>query len=211
MIITLSALVQAIGDRVLAEASELNRLDGVAGDGDLGVTMSAAARAVIDVAPGLDEKPLDEALRELGTTVARRAPSTAGTLVATALLAMARMPLEEDESAVSGIARRLASAQEAIETRGGAHVGEKTLLDALAPAVDALRDAERAESPFASALHAATAAARDGAEQTREMRAQVGRAGWLAARSAGSVDAGAALVAVMFEAAKEFVGATEGP
>ena len=203
MTTSLSLVAEAVCRQVLSATDQLNRLDGVAGDGDLGVTMAAAARAVIAIAPGLDAKPLDEGLRELGTTVARRAPSTAGTLVATAFLAMARVPVEEDERVVEGAARRLAAAQEAIESRGGAHPGEKTLLDALAPAVEALRGAARDGKSLQQAVDTAASAARDGVEQTRGMRAQVGRAGWLADRSEGSPDAGAVLVAIVIEAVRD--------
>ncbi len=207
MTVTLAAVVRAIAERVLGEAAELNRLDAVAGDGDLGVTMSTAAKAIIAIAPELGAEPPDAALRELGMTVARRAPSTAGTLLGTALLAMGRVLPKADEQVVAAVARRLSAAQDAIEARGGAHVGEKTLLDALAPAAVALDDAAGAGRPLADALEAATVAARGGAEATCRMRAQVGRAGWLADRSEGSPDAGAVLVAVMFEAARDAVDA----
>ena len=208
MSISLENVASTVCDRVLAMADQLNRLDGVAGDGDLGITMTSAAKAVIDVAPGLDAMPLDESLRELGTTIARRAPSTAGTLVATAFLAMARVPVENHEQVVEGAARRLAAAQQAIESRGGARPGDKTMLDALAPAVEALQTSARAGTPVQQAIDLAASAARDGAERTRGMRAQVGRAGWLADRSEGSPDAGAVLVAAVIEAVRDALTGT---
>jgi triose/dihydroxyacetone kinase / FAD-AMP lyase (cyclizing) len=210
MKVRLSVVAEAVCDRVLSVAEQLNRLDGVAGDGDLGITMTAAAKAVMEVAPGLDDTPLHESLRDLGTTIARRAPSTAGTLVATAFLAMARVTSDEADEAVARAARRLAAAQEAIESRGGAHPGDKTMLDALAPAVQALRASARDGQTWQEALDSAAAAAREGAEETRGLRAQVGRAGWLADRSAGSPDAGAILVAVVIEAVRDVLAGSTG-
>ena len=75
------------------------------------------------------------------------------------------------------------------------------MLDALAPAVDALRTAGEAGTAPGPALAGAARAAAEGAESTRTMRARVGRAGWLADRAAGNVDAGAALVAMILAAA----------
>jgi dihydroxyacetone kinase-like protein len=88
-----------------------------------------------------------------------------------------------------------------IQQRGKAQVGDKTMLDALDPAAAALREAAARQTPLAAALASAAAAARSGAEATRGMRARVGRAGWLADRSEGNVDAGAFLVALIFDSA----------
>jgi dihydroxyacetone kinase-like protein len=87
-----------------------------------------------------------------------------------------------------------------IKQRGNSDVGDKTLLDALVPAVDTLEAQLNAGRPAAEALHAAAITARDAAEATRPMLAQRGRAAYAGERSRDSVDAGAIAVAVMFEA-----------
>ena len=69
MSVTPSLLAEAICARILASADELNRLDGVAGDGDLGVTMSTAAKAVLEIAPGLDDKKIVAIARDQGVMV----------------------------------------------------------------------------------------------------------------------------------------------
>ena len=87
------------------------------------------------------------------------------------------------------------------QERGKAAPGDRTMLDALAPAVAALQAGGEAGAPLAPSLAGAARAAAEGAEATRTMRAKVGRAGWLAERAAGNVDAGAALVALILAAA----------
>src|SRR5438093_13076312 len=83
-------LVTAVATELLDARDALNRLDGVAGDGDLGLTVSNAARALIELAPALATLSEADAIRRCGTEIARKAPSTGGTLVAFALMAAAK-------------------------------------------------------------------------------------------------------------------------
>ena len=87
-----------------------------------------------------------------------------------------------------------------IKARGKSDVGDKTLLDALVPAVDALEERVGAGDDAAAALRAAATVARERAEATRSMQAMRGRASYTGERSIGTLDAGAVAVAVMFEA-----------
>jgi len=197
----LAEIIRSVAAAVVAARDELNRLDGVAGDGDLGITMGAAAEAATEAVNRSEGDAPDVLLRRLGLAIAAKAPSTGGTLLASALLGAARVAPEEDESVVAGIARRVRAAQLAIEARGGAKVGDKSMLDALVPAVEALDRDARAEEPLHEALAHAAAAAQDGAWATKGLTPRVGRAGWLVERSIGSEDAGAHLVALVFAAA----------
>ena len=198
------AVLGAVAAEVAAAADELNRLDGVAGDGDLGVTMTQAATALQALLPELEGQDLAAQLRRCGSELARKAPSTSGTLLATGFLRAARAAGEPDSGApgdTARLARLLAAAQTGIQERGKAAPGDRTMLDALAPAVAALQAGAEAGAPLAPSLAGAARAAAEGAEATRTMRAKVGRAGWLAERAAGNVDAGAALVALILAAA----------
>jgi dihydroxyacetone kinase-like protein len=190
-----SVLIRVAEDVVAAQA-ELNQMDGVAGDGDLGLTMSTGARALIAIAPELETLDLASALRRCGTELARKAPSTSGTLLATAFLRAAGA-VAGDKPPAALLAAALSASQTGIEQRGKASVGDKTLLDALAPAQAATQAAADAGLDLCEALRAAARAAAEGADATRNMRARVGRAGWLAERSEGHVDAGAHLVALV--------------
>jgi dihydroxyacetone kinase-like protein len=208
---TLTGAIAAAADAVIAEAETLNRLDGVAGDGDLGVTTTAAANALKAIVPDLAAQDLATALKRCGSEIARKAPSTCGTLIATGFLRAGRAAGETAfAGAVNDTARAavlLAAAQQGIQERGKAAPGEKSLLDALAPAVDTLREGGAAGEPLPPAFRRAANAAAAGAAATKEMRAKVGRAGWLADRSQGSEDAGAHLIALLFAAAARHLNA----
>ncbi len=194
-------LVTAVATELLDARDALNRLDGVAGDGDLGLTVTNAARAVIELAPAVATLSEADAIRRCGTEIARKAPSTGGTLIAFALMAAAKAELVEGASPVERAAGYLEAAAASIEQRGQVALGDRTMLDALRPAAAAVREAADAGADAAAAVMAAAAAAESGAKATAAMSARVGRAGWLAERAAGHEDAGARLVAIAFAAA----------
>jgi phosphoenolpyruvate---glycerone phosphotransferase subunit DhaL len=204
----LTSLVSCLGvvaGDVVASAARLNELDAQAGDGDLGVTMTTAARIVLELLPELESKPVADVLRTCGAAIARGAPSTSGTLVATGLLRAGRIARDADGSPVSVLVASLDAARLGIQERGKAEVGSKTLLDALVPAVDAARLAGDNGEDMKTALVAAATAADEGARSTTSMQPRHGRAGWLAERSAGHEDAGARMVAIMLAAAARSV------
>lgn len=197
----LAGLIVAVATELLDHRDELNRLDGVAGDGDLGLTVTTAAKALIELAPTLAALPEAEAIRKCGTEMARRAPSTGGTLIAFALMAAAKAPVAADAPDLERAAAYLEAAAASIAQRGQVDKGDRTMLDALRPAADAMRGAaDRGGSASEAASEAATAADQ-GAKATATMAAKVGRAGWLAERAAGHEDAGARLIALAFAAA----------
>ena len=198
-------LVLAVATELLGHRDELNRLDGVAGDGDLGLTVSSAARALIDLGSTLAPLPEAEAIRRCGTEIARRAPSTGGTLIAFALMAAARAGVDPDAAALDRAAGYVAAAADSVALRGGVTPGDRTMLDALGPASDALRAAAGRGDDSASAARDAAGAAEAGALATAGMAARVGRAGWLADRAAGHEDAGARLVALAMAAGARHV------
>jgi len=207
--------VPSIGDVVVAVAGGLtdardllNRLDGAAGDGDLGLTASRAAEALVELAPTLAGLPASEALKAIGMALARRSPSTGGTLIAFACLAAARVELIADQSPTDAAADLLDAARDEIARRGKVEPGDRTMLDALAPAAAAFREGAVAGSGVGACLAAAAAAADRGAVSTIDMDATTGRAGWLADRARGHEDAGARLVAVIFAAAASAAGET---
>ncbi|MDQ6673792.1 MAG: DAK2 domain-containing protein [Chloroflexota bacterium] len=193
-----------IADDIIAAQAELNSLDAVAGDGDLGLTMTTAAEAVKALLPELEGMELDAALKRCGAELARKAPSTSGTLFGTALLRAGAAAGHESfstEAPVAKVARLVAAAAEGIQQRGKAKPGDKTVLDALVPARDALVRASGEGLDLQSALQQAAEAARAGAEETRGLQPRVGRASWLADRSEGHEDGGAHLVALVFASA----------
>jgi len=196
-----AGLVVAVATDLLGARDELNRLDGVAGDGDLGLTVTNASRALIELAPSLADLSEGDAVRRCGTEIARKAPSTGGTLIAFALMAAAKAAVEPEAPTAERIAAYLEAAAASIGQRGQVATGDRTMLDALAPATAAARRVADAGGAVSELAREAAAAADSGASATATMAAKVGRAGWLADRAAGHEDAGARLVAMAFAAA----------
>lgn len=202
----LADLVTSVATSLLEHKDELNRLDGVAGDGDLGLTVTNASRALLELMPTLAVLPEAEAIRKLGMEIARKAPSTGGTLIAFALMAAAKAPVAPDAPGLERATAYVEAAAASIAQRGQVGPGDRTMLDAVQPAAAALRDAVTAGSSATEATSAAAAAADAGALATAGMAAKVGRAGWLADRAAGHEDAGARLAALVFAAAATHAG-----
>ena len=194
--------VAAAADALEASRDELCRLDAGAGDGDHGVTMALAARAVrqaIAAAPDASDP-------ELVTSLAMAMGSVGGAIgpiYATGLLAIAgslRLMPPGGTLTVAQAAECGEAAEKAIAALGRARPGDKTILDALSPAVEALRQAGAAGVDLEAALDAAAAAAREGAASTAAMVASVGRASRLGERSRGLADPGASSLALIMAA-----------
>jgi len=194
-------LVVAVATQLLDARDELNALDGVAGDGDLGLTVTTAARALLDLAPSLGVLSEADAIRRCGSEIARKAPSTGGTLIAFALMAAGKAEVDAEAPVAERVAGYLEAAAGSVAQRGQVAPGDRTMLDALAPAAAAARGVATAGGDAVTAAREAAAAADSGARATAAMAAKVGRAGWLADRAAGHEDAGARLVARAFAAA----------
>lgn len=200
----LVSLVVATARDLAGHAELLNRLDGLAGDGDLGVTATHAADALEAVAVDAAAMQPGAALRRLGRALATGAPSTGGTLIAFAFMAAGSADIPEADPGARIIAA-LEGARGAIAERGKVTVGDRTMLDALSPAVDAFRIALSEGATVVEGAARAAVAAEAGAQATTGMEPTVGRAGWLADRARGNEDPGARLVAIAVKAAADRV------
>ncbi len=180
-------------------APELNRLDGFAGDGDLGVTMTEVARIVKEVlATGVAGVP--ELLGAIGTGIARGAPSTSGTLVATAFL-RASQACGEGGEPTALLARCFEAALEGVRARGKAEPGDRTLVDGLASVSTSLEASTADGLEWREALAKAAEAARSTAQATAAMEPKKGRASWVPQRALGHPDAGCSMLAIVLSAA----------
>jgi hypothetical protein len=174
-------------------SKKFEELDSVAGDGDLGITAGNIAKGLRSGATQVTGD-LKADLMLLGREIAKFAPSTFGTLFATGFIRASSAVTDGDS--FTNLKLGLSAAFEGISTRGKAVVGERTLLDALSPAVNALT----ASDDLQSGLSAAAVAARAGVVATASMSPKHGRAGWIGERAFGNEDAGATVIAVAFEA-----------
>ncbi|GIG26248.1 dihydroxyacetone kinase subunit DhaL [Cellulomonas denverensis] len=191
--------------QVVAEhREELIELDRQIGDGDHGENLSRGFTAVVAKLDGLDEPPADPGavFKLVATTLMSTVGGAAGPLYGTAYLRAAKVTgvPELDAQAVVAL---LEAGLEGIVARGKATTGEKTMVDAWTPAVEAaVSAADQGASP-AAVLAAAAEAARAGAEATVPMLATKGRASYLGERSVGHQDPGATSTALILEAAAE--------
>jgi phosphoenolpyruvate---glycerone phosphotransferase subunit DhaL len=193
----------ALAAAAVVEASrdELCRLDAAAGDGDHGVTMALAARAV---RRAIADSP-DATDTELVTKIALAIGSVGGAcgpIYASGLLAIATAMrgIPEGPLTVALVLDFAEAAENAITSLGQARPGDKTILDALDPAVRALREAQSSGRSVGEGLIAAAAAAREGAAATAAMIASAGRASRLGERSRGLADPGASSLALILGA-----------
>ena len=175
----------------------MNELDGWAGDGDLGVTAATVGTVVLGLLSELEGATVETILTSCGRALAREAPSTAGTLIATGLLSAGQAVEGSSKGETALLAHLLEAARVAIAERGKAERGSKTMLDALAPAAEAAAEAAARGEGLSFALVAVAEAADVGAKATVGMRPRHGRAGWLPERSIGHEDGGARLVAII--------------
>ncbi|HXV25032.1 MAG TPA: dihydroxyacetone kinase subunit DhaL [Alphaproteobacteria bacterium] len=185
-------LIEVVARRVIEHADELTRLDQAIGDGDHGINMKRGCEAVLAELPVLSEKTLPEAVKAVGTKLVMTVGGASGPLYGTLFMSLGRaMPATVSQAA---IAEAMAAALAAVKARGKSDVGQKTLLDVLAPVVNALREEAR---DLPQRLRATASAA---AEATVPMKAIRGRASFLGERSIGHMDPGARSAAVMVEA-----------
>lgn len=186
-----TAISNTLAD-IVNYADELRDLDAALGDGDLGITVTLGARAVINALAELPTTatPVDIA-RTCATAFADANPSTMAALVAGGLLAGSRLWSDKAAVNVADAAAFLSAAAENIGKRGRSQVGDKTILDALVPAADALADVYSTSGDSVAALDAAIAAAEKGVVDTCAMQSRRGRASWLQERSIGLQDPGA--------------------
>jgi len=199
-------LAAKVADDLAAAHDEITALDAATGDGDLGVTCRLGMQAVID-SPGEAAGSLADALLKAGMAFNSAGASTFGALVATAAMKAAKIAKDGELAAwdLPGIIAAGEAAIAGLQQRGGAALGDKTLLDALIPAVEALTSAQAEGASLSEAFTAAAAAAQAGAESTTPLQGKFGRSAWFQERSIGVQDAGATVVAVVVRAVADYV------
>jgi len=198
--------IRGFAEAVTENKDYLTQLDSAIGDADHGANM---ARGMAAAVAALDGKPPATAaalLKQVGMTLVSTVGGASGPLYGTFFLRMATAAGEVDALDAPTFAKALRAGLEGVVARGKAEPGDKTMFDALAPAVDALDAALAAGTPLAEALRATAAAAADGRDATVPMLARKGRASYLGERSVGHQDPGATSTTLLLEAAAAAVG-----
>lgn len=199
------AILPRMADDLEAAKDHLCQLDAAVGDGDQGVTMAIGFRAVRSGLAALQGQDIGTIITQSGLTFNGTAASTIGALLATACMRAGREAKGLQELGLPELARMAEAALTGIQERGKAQVGDKTVLDMLAPTVRALRAAADEGIALEEALKRSLAAAADGVQSTIPLKSKIGRALWLADRTVGHQDPGATSFYLMWKAAVEYL------
>lgn len=183
--------IELVAARLKAERQYLTALDSPIGDADHGTNMDRGFSAVVAKLPDLDGKPPGQILKTVGATLVSTVGGAAGPLYGTAFLRAGTALGDRAELAEEDVVRALDAALEGLVARGKARPGEKTMLDALVPALEAFKAARARGADTLAAARAATDAAEAGMKATIPMLATKGRASYLGERSIGHQDPGA--------------------
>jgi phosphoenolpyruvate---glycerone phosphotransferase subunit DhaL len=194
-------IIQRIADDVHHQVDYLSKLDAEIGDGDHGANLD---RGFSKVTARLSEisgsKDVGMILEETGAVLISSIGGASGPLFGTAFRKAGKECKGKSSIDLADIVRMFDSAEQGIETLGGAKIGDKTMLDALVPATRAAKKTlDRGETDLVVAFESITVAAKEGLETTKGLVATKGRAMYLGERSRGKYDVGAASLCVMLE------------
>jgi dihydroxyacetone kinase phosphoprotein-dependent L subunit len=199
----LDLILKTMANTIVDNTVYFSELDEVVGDGDFGYSLRSGFEVVQADLETFDHSTVGALLKKIGFVISSKVGGSSGPIWGTAFLRASKEAGDKTEITHADVIAILRAAVTGIMDRGGASLGEKTLLDALVPAVDAL-EAGLAEPGAAAdhgtaALQAAADAATAAAEATKPMLAMRGRAAYTGERSIGSVDAGATAVGVILQ------------
>jgi dihydroxyacetone kinase-like protein len=199
--------IRRFASEVEANKEYLTQLDAAIGDADHGINMSrgmSAVTAKVDEQAG--EQDVGALLKTVGMTLVSTVGGAGGPLYGTLFLRMGAAVTGKSELGPDDWAAALEAGVAGVQDRGKAEPGDKTMIDALVPAGEALKEALGGGATFAEALRRSAAAAEQGMRDTVPLVARKGRASYLGERSAGHQDPGATSSHLLLEAAAETWG-----
>jgi len=200
----LDLVIKTMATTIVDNADYFAQLDSIVGDGDFGYSLRNGFEVVQADYDSWDKPTIGAVLKKIGVTMAGKVGGVSGPIWGTAFLRAGVSAGDKTELVPDDIIALLRAAIGGIKQRGESDLGDKTLLDALVPAVDSLEasfaDPATATDHGVAALQRAADVAVKAAEDTAPMIAKRGRAAYTGERSIGSVDAGATAVGVIFQA-----------
>ena len=195
---------------VVAENKEyLTELDSAIGDADHGINMNRGMQAVLGKMDAAEPADIGALLKAVGMTLVSTVGGASGPLYGTLFLQMGTPAAGKSELSGDDWADALASGVAGVQRRGKAELGDKTMIDALVPAVEAVRSALADGSPLDEALRRSAEAAREGMTATIPLVARKGRASYLGPRSANHQDPGATSSWLLLRTAAETLAAKD--
>lgn len=180
----------------------LGEVDGLIGDGDHGMNMNKGF-SVFEARFAEEDISFTEGLDELGMILLNEIGGSMGPIYGTILMDMAEAGESLEDISVADFGNMLAAGLDGLHGIVEAQVGDKTLVDTLSPAVDAVKQAQEAGEGYETALQKMKAAAEAGRDSTKDMVAKFGRSSRLGERSRGVLDAGATSCCILLSAMAE--------
>lgn len=198
--------VRRFGAEMAEHRADLTKLDAAIGDGDHGTNMDRGMRKALERLDGLEGEDIGAALKAVGLALVSSVGGAAGPLYGTLFMQMGSATDGRDAVDLAGWADALEAGVTGLQARGRAEPGDKTMVDALLPALETLRTAVQEGVEPADALRRSAAAAEEGMKATVPMQARKGRASYLGPRSVGHQDPGATSSHLLLLSAAEALG-----
>jgi dihydroxyacetone kinase-like protein len=187
---------------VIAEKNQyLTQLDAAIGDADHGANMNRGFQAVLGKLPGMADKDIGTILKTVGMTLLGTVGGAGGPLYGTFFIQAGTATAGKEEISLADWVAALDSAIQGVKMRGKAEPGDKTMIDALTPALQAVKDAAAEGKPLGEAVKLSAQAAEQGMKATIPLVARKGRASYLGERSADHQDPGATSTFLMLDSA----------
>ena len=197
--------IEGVAARIKQHREELVQLDSAIGDADHGINMDRGFTMVLEKLPAVADKDIGTILKTVGMTLVSTVGGASGPLYGTAFIRASTALAERYELTPAEVVAALEAALEGIMARGKAQRGEKTMVDAIGPGIDVLKEAQASGEDFVLAMRRSVAAVEAGMKATIPMLATKGRASYLGQRSVGHQDPGATSVFYMAQVMLEVV------
>lgn len=201
----IQAMLLQLGHDLSDAEQTLTQLDSAIGDGDLGMTLKIGFREIQNLLSSHSFDSISAILTESADVFAEKAASTFGTLLTVMMNSAGKAAASLTQIGTREAADLLDVAAASVQRRGKAQLGDKTLLDALIPAVNSLKSSAEQDLPLSQAAQLALEEARLGAERTVSMKARAGRSGYLGDRTIGQKDPGAAAIVIILQSFTAYI------
>lgn len=195
----LKKAIKCCSDLMEANKQYLIDLDSALGDGDLGLTMTAGFAEALNFVTSSTENDLGKLTAQMGMAISKKVPSTMGTLVASGFMGAGKSAKGHQVLNGSEFVSYMEAFVAGVMNRGKASAGDRTIVDSLDPAADALKEAVQNGDDLKTALEKAVKAASAGVEATKQMQPKFGRAVYYGDQVLGKEDQGAVVGKLIFE------------
>jgi dihydroxyacetone kinase-like protein len=196
---SLRSFLLNFSNAIMEKKDYLTELDAACGDGDFGVNMYLGFKRVYESIEKLNGNDVGNLFEIVGKTILSSVGGASGPVFGILFIEAGKAVKGKNEVTLDELATMFKNALEKIRLRGGAKVGDKTLIDALEPAVNALITASHKKEDIYTALKIAAESARVGSESTKNLVAKQGKARYLGEQSIGHLDPGAEVIRILFE------------